>query len=113
MLEETFVVIEEKYGRGVVLDEYKGDISICSAQKGKKDDKLYLQWMYPQGSERKPIEKSLPWKLTIGGSTEQAISTLEGFIVALKGDVTSAPEHEETQPDTEKTDASDSDDVPF
>jgi len=55
-----------QYGEGIVLDDYNGAISLVSARK--KDDKVYLEWIYPQKRDgsRSPMEKSLPWKITMG-----------------------------------------------
>ena len=83
MKEETFVEQDMQYHSGVCLDEYNDEISICSAQRGN-DKKVYLKWGYPQNKDRKPSEKSLPWKVGLS-SKSQAIETLELFIRELKG----------------------------
>jgi len=81
--ERTFYANEgSKYGEGLVLDEYKGSFSLVAARK--KNDEVYLEWCYPQvrDGSRKPIEKSLPWKVTLG-DREKAIEALRFFLVQL------------------------------
>jgi hypothetical protein len=63
--EKTYIEIDDQYRSGVCLNEYNGEISICSAHQGN-DDTVYLDWIYPQTKDRKPSEKTLPWKITLG-----------------------------------------------
>jgi len=72
-----------KYHDAVILDEYNGKIGLCSGNTGS-DDKVYMRWCYPQVKDKKPGEKSIPWKITIGETKEQAIATLEFFLAELK-----------------------------
>ena len=71
-----------KYGEGIVLDEYNGVFSLVSARK--KDENVYLEWCYPQARDgsRKPIEKSLPWKIPLG-DRGQALKILRAVMVDL------------------------------
>ena len=74
---------DDKYHKGVLLQEYNGEFSIVAAQEGK-DGAIYKLWCFPQGKDRKPVEKSLPWKVKIGGNIEEARATLEYLLAALK-----------------------------
>ena len=85
MIEETFCETDQQYHNGVCLDEYNGEIEICRANRGK-DGKVYVKWGYPQ-KDKKPIEKSIPWKVVLG-SKSQAIEMLETFVSILKGEET-------------------------
>ncbi|MBT3368278.1 MAG: hypothetical protein HN416_14085 [Nitrospina sp.] len=81
--EKVFYANESsQYGEGVMLDEYNGSISLVSARK--KEDQVYMEWCYPQAKDgsRKPIEKSLPWKITLG-DREGAIKALRFFLREL------------------------------
>ncbi len=71
-----------RYGEGIVLDEYNSKFSLVLANK--KDEKVFLQWCYPQAKDgsRKPIEKSLPWKIELG-TREQAMDILQYFLKEL------------------------------
>jgi len=73
-----------KYGEGIQLDYYNGRYSIVSARQ--KDDKIYKEWCYPQKRDgsKQPMEKSLPWKIELGGTKEEAIETLRFFAMAIK-----------------------------
>ena len=71
-----------QYGEGIVLDDYNGTISLVAARK--KEDNIYMEWCYPQARDgsRKPIEKSLPWKVSLG-DRESAIKALRFFLKEL------------------------------
>jgi len=60
-----FEIPDSKYGEGVMVNEYHGLYSIASARKGK-DGHEYMDWCYPQGKDRKPLSKGVPWKITFG-----------------------------------------------
>ena len=83
MKDKTFIEQDMQYHSGICMDNYNGEISICVSQTGK-DGKVYLKWCYPQNKERKPSEKPLPWKVSLG-SKSQAIEILEAFLQELKG----------------------------
>jgi hypothetical protein len=68
---------DSQYGEGVMLDEYQGTYSLVSARKAK-DGKIYMSWCYPQGTDRKPREKGVPWKVSLG-TKEQALRALQYF----------------------------------
>lgn len=69
--EKSFIETDDQYGSGLCLNKYKGEISICSAHKGD-DGKIYLDWIYPQTKDRKPSEKTLPWKIGLGKAKQAA-----------------------------------------
>jgi hypothetical protein len=75
---------DSEYGDGVMLDEYQGTYSLVNAKKGKTGE-VYLQWCFPQGPDRKPREKSIPWKVKLGNQ-EQALKTLRYFVALLGGE---------------------------
>ena len=81
MIEESIVITEEKYGRGIALDEYQGGYSLVSMHQGK-DGNNYLDWIFPQDKDRKPRDKSLPWKIGLGNK-QQAIQRLQMMIAVL------------------------------
>ena len=100
--EKVFYANEgSQYGEGIVLDEYKGVFSLVAARK--KEENVYLEWCFPQARDgsRKPIEKSLPWKVSLG-DREAAIKTLRAVLVQLGA----------TDPGDPAPDGSD-DNVPF
>lgn len=83
-MEDVFMPFEgDKYNRGILLQEYNGVFYLVSAKEGT-DGKVYADWCYPQGKDRAPIEKSLPWKIKIGESQEEAFRTLAFFGKLLK-----------------------------
>ena len=83
MKDSTFCETDMQYHNGVCLEEYNGEIGICRANRGK-DGKIYVKWGHPQVKDKKPSEKPIPWKVTLG-TKEQAIEMLETFVSILKG----------------------------
>ena len=83
MADDTFYAAEgNQYGEGIMLNDYNGSFSLVSARK--KEDKIYMEWVYPQKRDgsRQPMEKSLPWKITLGDK-EAAIAALRFFLKEL------------------------------
>lgn len=108
IIEASWIQIDAQYHRGLVLDDYNGKISIAEATEGK-DGEVNVRWGFPQGKERKPIEKSIPWKITIGEDAGDAIDTLKRLIAVLQKDQPKQPAGEsQFQGEPE-----DSDSIPF
>ena len=105
--EKSFIETDDQYGSGLCLNKYKGEISICSAHKGD-DGKIYLDWIYPQTKDRKPSEKTLPWKIGLG-EAKQAAKCLRYLAEMLDSTITTAlpVKRESSDPAVKK------DDVPF
>ena len=57
-------IVNEQYNSGVKLEEYKGTFSLASIWV-TKDGETKLRWCYPE-KDRKPVEKPMPVKLTLG-----------------------------------------------
>ena len=74
---------ENRYGEGILLDEYNGSYSLILANK--KGEEVYKQWCYPQKKDgsKEPIDKSLPWKIKLGDSPSEAIEMLRFFASKL------------------------------
>ena len=82
-MKDIFVANENsKYGDGIVINLYDGKYSLIPAKK--KGDEIYLEWCFPQGPDRKPKGTSVPWKVVIGESEEQAAATLAKLYRMLK-----------------------------
>jgi len=75
-----FVITDEKWSRGAMIEEYGGKISIVRGSLGK-DGNQYVDWGYPQ-KNKEPIEKAIPWKVELG-SREEAIEMLNRFLSVL------------------------------
>ena len=80
---------DSEYGEGVLLDEYHGSYSLVSAREAN-DGKIFMQWVYPQGPDRKPREKGVPWKVTFGDK-EAIVRALEYFLQILAGNTDAEP----------------------
>ena len=65
-------------GEVIMLEAYKGTWSLVLA-KASNDGKVYKRWCYPEkrdGSELVAALKSIPWKIELGKSNEEALNTL-------------------------------------
>lgn len=84
MIEESIVITDEKYRKGIALDEYQQEFSIVAMEEGKTGGN-YMKWGYPQkpGKDRGPTEKSMPWKISLG-NRHQAVARLQGMVDLLK-----------------------------
>ena len=84
-----FPIPNNQYGEGIELDEYGGVWSLVKARKS--NDNVFKEWCYPQartekGEPNRPIEKCLPWKITLSDSAEGAIEMLHAIAQALQED---------------------------
>ena len=82
-----FEIPNDKYGQGILLNEYNETFSLVSARKPKEGDgTVYMEWCYPQ-RDRKPLEKNgelvtVPFKVSLGNQ-RQAIEVLKYFLKQL------------------------------
>ena len=95
---KDFVMTDEQYRNGVALEEHEGKISIVRANEGK-DGGVYVKWGFPQGKDRGPIAKSIPWKVELGDK-EEAAAILNRFLIELDApnDPANAPIDDSTIP---------------
>jgi hypothetical protein len=85
--EKDFILLDQKYGTGVCIDRFKNEYSICLARKTAAGD-IWKLWGFPQGKDKEPVGKSIPWRITFG-FREQAIQYLEKLIFMIEGRSTS------------------------
>ena len=87
-MSDNFIPLKDSsYGDGIVVDVYNGTISIVAAQTGK-DDNAYMKWCHPQVGtfeERRPHDKAVPWKITLGENMQDAIDMLGALAGIIKG----------------------------
>jgi len=97
------------YGDGILLNEYRNEFSLVAAKS--KDGEIYMEWVFPQKRDgsKKPIEKSLPWKIKLGPKTE-AIKVLKFFLEKLEGDTSFS---DDISDDNRGEDGPYNDDIPF
>ena len=84
-LEIFFEYPDNKYGEGIMLEEYNDRISLVLAQKGQGGGTVWKKWVYPQNKDRQPIEKAIPHKIYLGHNRETAIEMLRKIAIELKG----------------------------
>jgi len=77
-----FTKAGSKYGEGFLLNEYNGEYSLVNAKE--KDGNTYMEWCFPQKRDgsKKPLEKSLPWKISFG-SKDEMVATLRKILRKL------------------------------
>jgi len=83
-MQDNFIITQEKWSQGTKLDEYQGTYSLIDAKEGQGGE-IFSTWAYPQDKDRRPRDKAIPVKVTLGTSKRQAIATLEYFLGILKG----------------------------
>lgn len=95
-MDEFYRYPNNDYNEGIRLSEYNGSIELSLAQE-VKDGKVYSKFCYPQKydpdtKERKPLGRSIPWKIALGGKSE-AVQVLRFFLQILEegGKDTGAP----------------------
>ena len=87
-MEKFIALAKSEYNEGVLLNEYKGSYSLVVAKK--KGEEVYMEWCFPQKRDgsKEPMDKSLPWKVKIGDSKEEAIAMLKQLMNSLTGKTT-------------------------
>lgn len=70
-MEEPFIITDEQYQRGFVLEEYNGKYSLALAHR--YNDKIFKEWCKREFG--KGNEKNVPVKVEIG-NREEAIANL-------------------------------------
>lgn len=73
---------DNEYGEGILLDEYHGKYSFVAAREAQNGE-VYMQWCYPQGPDRTPREKGVPWKVNFG-DRQTTIDALKYFLSILE-----------------------------
>ena len=98
-----------QYGDGILLNEYRNEFSLVAAKR--KEGEIFMEWVFPQKRDgsKKPIEKSLPWKIKLGPKAE-AIKVLKFFLENLESDANPTDGMLE---DTWGKDGPTDDDIPF
>lgn len=112
MSEITSIQMGNKYNDVILLDEYNNQISIVSGRESK-DGKMYPQWVFPQDQDRKPRDKAIPLKVTLGDRETAArhLRYLADVLETQSGKEQPAP----SQPhvDGNSVDDDDPDGIPF
>lgn len=83
--EVYFKVPDSKWNEGVLLNKYQDTYSLIAAQESATSQgTIYKRWCFPQGKDRKPSEKTIPIKITLG-DRQAAISMIRGILAELEG----------------------------
>jgi hypothetical protein len=82
--EISFKLEGNEYGDCVILQKYGDNYSIISGYTNKETNTPGMRWGFPQDKDRKPREKSIPWKINLG-NLKSARSIFEQALEALPG----------------------------
>jgi len=74
-----------KYNEGILLDDYNGVLSLVAAQEAE-DGTIYKRWIHPSTKDRKPSEKAIPWKITLG-EPRVALEKLKLLVAMIESDL--------------------------
>jgi hypothetical protein len=84
----NFIMINQQYDSGILLEEYKGKYSLTSAYIGK-DGQAQMKWCFRQEKDKDSHEnkpgKSIPIKLELG-TKEEAVKHLTALLDLLDPD---------------------------
>ena len=83
IMPQHFYKTDNQYGRGIELEEYKGVFSLVSA-KESADGRIFKEWAFPQDKDKKPRDKALPIKISLG-DRKAAIKALTYILKELDG----------------------------
>jgi hypothetical protein len=111
--DDKFIVTNQQYNSGIMLDEYNGVYSLSGARLGQDRDgneKVWQDWGFRQTKDKKPMEKAMPWKITIG-TKDEAIQNLKD-ILSLLGAEYDGPEKFDGTP-ADSGDNPEFDKIPF
>jgi hypothetical protein len=73
----------DSYGRGIILEDYQGTMSLVAAVKSQKTNgTVYKRWGFPQNKDRVASEKAIPWKIQLGNKRE-AVQALKYILNQL------------------------------
>lgn len=75
-------VPNSQYGDVVIINKYGDQYSIVSGGSSKKGGTNYMKWCFPQGADKQPREKAVPWGIRIGNKNE-AIEVVTGIAKAF------------------------------
>ena len=109
MSEITSIQMGNQYNDVILLDEYNGTISIVSARESK-EGKIFPQWVFPQDKDRKPRDKAIPLKVTLG-DRETAARHLRYLADCLDKGANNSTSY--PAPDTPQQSDDDFEDLPF
>ena len=67
--EITIDLPNNQYNETIVINKYNDRYSLVLGYKGKEGTNG-MKWCFPQGPERKPREKSVPWSIPLGNKND-------------------------------------------
>ena len=86
MQNQNFIRDENsKYNEGILLDDYNGVLSIVAAQEAE-DGTIYKRWVHPSMKDKKPSEKAIPCKITLG-EPRVALEKLKLLVAMVESDL--------------------------
>ena len=80
---KNFIEIDRKYGRGIAVNEYKGEFSLAESERNGDD--IWMLWVYPQ-KNREPSDKVIPKAIRLGPK-DAALSHLRQLIAMIEDDI--------------------------
>ena len=60
-----------EYGDAIIVNKYNDTYSLVAGFISKKEGATpVMKWCFPQGPDRAPKDKAVPWKITIGNKDD-------------------------------------------
>lgn len=64
--EVSFRLEGNEYGDCIILQKYGDNYGLISGFISNKTDTPVMRWCFPQGKDKKPRDKGVPWKINLG-----------------------------------------------
>jgi hypothetical protein len=80
--ELTVEVPNSQYGDIIIINKYGDRYSLVAGGSSKKGGSNYMKWCFPQGQDKKPREKAVPWGVPLGNKND-AIEVIKGIAKAF------------------------------
>jgi len=71
-----------KYSEVVIVNKNGDRYSLIAGKAGKGEGQNFKKWCFPQGQDRKPRDKAVPWKIELG-CRDDAIEVVKGIAKAF------------------------------
>ena len=70
-MEVTIPIPHSNYNECIIIEKYGDQYSLVSGVLSQKaDGTVFKKWGFPQDKDKKPREKAIPWKITLGNRND-------------------------------------------
>jgi hypothetical protein len=81
--EVSIPIADSQYNERIIVNKYGDQYSLVLGREGKGNGTVYMQWGFPQGSDKQPRNKAIPWKIPLGNYV-QAQAMLKALLAVFE-----------------------------